>query len=57
MVELDHHTSAVNTSVNKMRLDMFVLFNYCRFASYSEFVFQCLNSFNVLNQFCASEMN
>ncbi len=36
-VELDHQRSAVNTSVNKMRLDIFVLFNifnYCRFASF-----------------------
>ncbi len=42
MVELDHQRSAANTSVNKMRLDIFVLFNifnYCRFASYSEFAF------------------
>ncbi len=41
MVELDHQRSAANTSVNKMRLDIFVLFkifNYCMFASYSEFV-------------------
>ncbi len=43
MVELDQR-SAANTSVNKMRLDIFVLFNifnYCRFASYSEF--RCFN--------------
>ncbi len=42
MVEMDHQRSAANTSVNKMRLDIFVLFNifnYCRFVSYSEFVF------------------
>ncbi len=48
MVELDHQRSAANTSVNKMRLDIFVLFNifnYCRFASYSEFTFHCFNSF------------
>ncbi len=48
MVELDHQRSAANTSVNKMRLDIFVLFNmcnYCRFASYSEFAFHCFNSF------------
>ncbi len=48
MVELDHQRSAANTLVNKMRLDMFVLFNifnYCRFASYSEFAFHCFNSF------------
>ncbi len=41
MVELDHQRSVANTLVNKMRLDIFVLFNifnYCRFASYSEFV-------------------
>ncbi len=38
--------SAANTLVNKMGLDTFVLFNifnYCRFVSYSEFVFHCLN--------------
>ncbi len=32
MVELDHQRSAANTLVNKMRLDIFVLyniFNYC----------------------------
>ncbi len=48
MVELDHQRSAANTSVNKIRLDIFVLFNlfiYCRFASYSEFAFHCFNSF------------
>ncbi len=48
MVELDHQRSAANTSVNKMRLDIFVLFNifnYCRFASYSEFAFHCFNYF------------
>ncbi len=42
MVELDHQRSVANTSVNKMGLDTFVLFNifnYCRFASYSELVF------------------
>ncbi len=54
MVELDQR-SAENTSVNKMRLDIFVLFNifnYCRFASYSEFAFHCFNSFLfILNQF------
>ncbi len=47
MIELDQR-SAANTSVNKMRLDIFVLFNifnYCRFTSYSEFVFLCFNSF------------
>ncbi len=27
MVELDHQSSAANTMVNKMRLDIFVLFN------------------------------
>ncbi len=46
MVELDHQRSAANTLVNKMRLDIFVLlniFNYCRFASYSEFAFLCFN--------------
>ncbi len=48
MVELNHQRSAANTSVNKMRLDIFVLFNifnYCRFASYSEFAFHCFNKF------------
>ncbi len=47
-LELDHQRSAANTSFNKMRLDIFVLFNifnYCRFASYSEFAFHCFNSF------------
>ncbi len=46
MVELDHQRSAANTLVNKMRLDIFVLFNmfkYFRFASYSEFAFHCFN--------------
>ncbi len=46
MVELDHQRSAANTSVNKMGLDIFSLFNifnYCRFASYSEFAFHCFN--------------
>ncbi len=35
MVELDHQRSSAKTLVNKMRLDIFVLFNifnYCRFA-------------------------
>ncbi len=48
MVELDHQRSAAKTLVNKMRLDTFVLFNifnYCRFASYSEFAFHCFNKF------------
>ncbi len=48
MVELDHQRSAANTSVNKIRLDIFVLFNifnYCRFASYSEFAFHCFHYF------------
>ncbi len=48
MVELDNQKSAANTLVNKMRLDIFVLFNifnYCRFTSYSEFAFHCFNSF------------
>ncbi len=57
MVELDHQRSAANTLVNKMRLDIFVLFNifnYCRFASYSEFVFHCFNYFlmNTESVFC-----
>ncbi len=55
MVELDHQRSTANTSVNKMRLDIFVLFNifnYCRFASYSEFAFHHFNSFWwIMNQF------
>ncbi len=45
MIELNHQRSSANTSVNKMRLDIFVLFNilnYCRFASYSEFHFPVL---------------
>ncbi len=48
MIELDHQRSAAKTLVNKMGLDTFVLFNifnYCRFASYSEFAFHCFNSF------------
>ncbi len=48
MVELDHQRSAANTLVNKMRLDIFMLFNifnYCRFVPYSEFAFHCFNSF------------
>ncbi len=48
MVELDHQRSATKTLVNKMRLDIFVLFNifiYCRFASYSEFAFHYFNKF------------
>ncbi len=48
MIELDHQRSAANTSVNKIGLDTFVLFNIfnkCRFASYSEFAFHCLNYF------------
>ncbi len=47
MVELDHQRSAANILVNKMSLDIFVFykFNYCRFASYSEFAFHCFNSF------------
>ncbi len=47
MVELDHQRSAANTLVNKMSLDIFVLFNifnYCRFA-FAEFAFHCFNSF------------
>ncbi len=60
----DHQRSAANTSVNKMRLDIFVfnIFNYCSFASHSEFAFHCFNSFEwILNLFClgffVSEMN
>ncbi len=48
MVELDHQRSTENTLISKIRLDIFVLFNifnYCRFASYSEFAFHCFNSF------------
>ncbi len=47
MAELDHQRSLVNTSVNKMGLETFVLFNifnYCKLASYSEFAFHCFNS-------------
>ncbi len=46
-VELNHQRSAAKTLVNKMRLDIFVLFNtfnYCRFASYSEFAFILMNT-------------
>ncbi len=46
MAEPDHQRSAANTLVNKMGLDAFVLFNifnYCKFASYSEFTFHCFN--------------
>ncbi len=61
MVELDYQRSAAKTLVNKMGLDTFVLFNifnYCRFASYSEFAFHCFNSFWwKLNLFFASEMS
>ncbi len=42
MAGLDHQRSAAKTLVNKMGLDTFVLFNifnYCRFASYSDFAF------------------
>ncbi len=56
MVELDHQRSAANTLVNKIRLDIFVLFNifnYCRFASYSEFAFHCFNQLmNTESVFC-----
>ncbi len=48
MAELDYQRSAAKTLVNKIGLDTFVLFNtfnYCRFASYSEFAFHCFNSF------------
>ncbi len=48
MIELDHQRSAAKTLIIKMGLDTFVLFNifnYCRFASYSEFAFHCFNSF------------
>ncbi len=44
MIELDHQRSAAKDIVNKMGLDTFVLFNifnYGRFASYSEFAFHC----------------
>ncbi len=49
MVELDHQRLAAKTSVNKMGLDPFVLFNifkYCMFASYSEFAFHFIFLFN-----------
>ncbi len=48
MVELDNQRSAANILVNNMGLDTFVLFNifnYCRFAPYSEFAFHYLNKF------------
>ncbi len=48
MAELDYQRSAAKTLVNKIGLDTFVLFNifnYCIFASYSEFAFHCFNSF------------
>ncbi len=48
MIELDHQRSAAKTLVNKMGLDtcvLFNIFNYCRFASYSEFAFHRFNSF------------
>ncbi len=47
MAELDHQRSAANILVNKMSLHIFVLFNifnYCRFASYSEFAFHRFRS-------------
>ncbi len=63
MVELDHQRSAAKTLVNKMGLDTFVLFNifnYCRFASYSEFAFHSFNFIwmnSLLNLFFESGMN
>ncbi len=48
MVELDHQRSAAKTLVNEMGLDAFMLFNifnYCKFASYSEFAFHYFYSF------------
>ncbi len=56
MVELDHQSSAANTLVNKMRLEIFVLFNifyYCRFAANSEFAFHC---FEKITQICSSKL-
>ncbi len=53
MVELDHQRSAAKTLVNKMGLDTLVLFNifnYCRFASFSEFAFYCFNSYFLVNK-------
>jgi len=50
MVELDHQRSAKKTLVNKMGLDIYVLFNifnYCRFASYSEFELMLMNTESV----------
>ncbi len=35
MVKLDHQRSAANTLVNKMRLDIFVLFNIFNYCSQS----------------------
>ncbi len=46
MVELDHKRSAAKTLFDKMELDPFMLFNifnYCRFATYSEFAFHLIN--------------
>ncbi len=49
MVELDHQRSSANALVNKMRLDIFVLFNmfnYCRFASCLSLHFTVLINFD-----------
>ncbi len=45
---------AAKTSLSKMGLDTFVLFNifnYCRFASYSEFAFHCFILMNTESVF------
>ncbi len=55
MAELDHQRSAANTLVNKIGLDTFVLFNifnYYRFASYSDFAFHYFILMNTESVFC-----
>ncbi len=37
MVELDHQRSSAKTSVNKMGLDIFVLFNIFNFLSFENY--------------------
>ncbi len=49
MVELDHQRSAAKTLVNKMGLDIFVLFNifnYCRFGHILSLLFTVLIHFD-----------
>ncbi len=45
MVELDHQRSAAKIEMGFDTFVLFNIFNYCRFASYSEFAFHCFNSF------------